>query len=64
VLVDGFKRVRIATDRGDTAIWVRRLAIDATAAKVAMIASTDRSAGCIWIVSVVGQEISERERAL
>lgn len=26
VLVDGFKRVRIATDRGDTVMWVRRAA--------------------------------------
>jgi hypothetical protein len=55
VLVDGFKRVQIATDRGDTAIWVRRLAIGATAAKVAMIAANAGHRGLsdveeAWIV--------------
>lgn len=39
VLVDGFKRVRIATDRGEQVMWVRRAALDATGAKVAMIAA-------------------------
>lgn len=39
VLVDGFKRVRIATDRGDAAMWVRRAALDAAGAKVAMMAA-------------------------
>lgn len=39
VIVDGFKRVRIATDRGDAASWVRRTALDAMDAKVAMIAA-------------------------
>jgi len=39
VVVDGFKRVRIATDRGDTVIWIRRAALDAAGAKVAMMAA-------------------------
>lgn len=55
VLVDGFKRVRIATDRGDIAIWVRRIAVDATVAKVAMIAANAGHRGLsdveeAWIV--------------
>lgn len=55
VLVDGFKRVRIVTDRGDVAIWVRRIAVDATAAKVAMIAANAGHRGLCdveeaWIV--------------
>jgi ParB-like chromosome segregation protein Spo0J len=39
VLVDGFKRVRLATDRGDAVMWVRRAALDAAGAKVAMMAA-------------------------
>jgi ParB-like chromosome segregation protein Spo0J len=39
VLVDGFKRVRVATDRGERAMWVTRIALDAPAAKIAMIAA-------------------------
>jgi len=39
VLVDGFKRVRVATDRGDAVMWVRRAALDAAGAKVAMMAA-------------------------
>jgi ParB-like chromosome segregation protein Spo0J len=35
VVVDGFKWLRIATDRGDAAMWVRRAALDAAGAKVA-----------------------------
>lgn len=55
VLVDGFKRVRIATDRGETAVWVRRIAIDAPGAKVAMIAANAGHSGLCdleeaWIV--------------
>jgi len=55
VLVDGFKRVRIVTDRGDVAIWVRRIAVEATAAKVAMIAANAGHRGLCdveeaWIV--------------
>jgi ParB-like chromosome segregation protein Spo0J len=55
VLVDGFKRVRIATDRGDAMVWVRRAAMDATAAKVAMIAANAGHRGLAdveeaWIV--------------
>jgi ParB-like chromosome segregation protein Spo0J len=55
VIVDGFKRVRIATDRGDAAIWVRRTALDAMGAKVAMIAANAGHSGLCdleeaWIV--------------
>jgi ParB-like chromosome segregation protein Spo0J len=55
VLVDGFKRMRIATDRGDATVWVRRSAMDATAAKVAMIATNAGRRGLAdveeaWIV--------------
>lgn len=39
ILVDGFKRVRVATDRGERAMWVTRIALDAPAAKIAMIAA-------------------------
>src|SRR4029079_8291145 len=39
VVVDGHKRVRIAMDRGDAMIWVRRAALDAADAKVAMMAA-------------------------
>jgi ParB-like chromosome segregation protein Spo0J len=61
VLVDGFKRVRIATDRGDGAIWVRRIAVDATAAKVAMIAANAGHRGLCdveeaWIVRSLCRE--------
>jgi ParB-like chromosome segregation protein Spo0J len=55
VLVDGFKRVRIATDRGDATMWVRRSAMDGMAAKVAMIAANAGHRGLAdveeaWIV--------------
>lgn len=55
VLVDGFKRVRIATDRGDAAMWVKRVALDAPGAKVAMIAANAGHSGLCeleeaWIV--------------
>ena len=61
VLVDGFKRARIATDRGDATIWVRRLAVDATAAKVAMIAANAGHRGLCdveeaWIVRSLCRE--------
>ena len=61
VLVDGFKRVRIVTDRGDVAIWVRRIAVDATAAKVAMIAANAGHRGLCdveeaWIVRSLCRE--------
>ena len=61
VLVDGFKRARIATDRGDETIWVRRLAVDATAAKVAMIAANAWHRGLCdveeaWIVRSLCRE--------
>jgi ParB-like chromosome segregation protein Spo0J len=55
VLVDGFKRVRIATDRGDPMVWVKRAALDAPGAKVAMIATNVGHSGLrdleeAWIV--------------
>jgi ParB-like chromosome segregation protein Spo0J len=55
VLVDGFKRVRIATDRGDQVMWVRRAALDATGATVAMFAANAGHSGLCdleeaWIV--------------
>lgn len=55
VLVDGFKRVRVATDRGDAVIWVRRAALDEAGAKVAMIAANVGHSGLseleeAWIV--------------
>jgi ParB-like chromosome segregation protein Spo0J len=39
VLVDGFKRVRILVERGVAVAWATRVALDATAAKVAMVAA-------------------------
>lgn len=45
VVVDGFKRVRIATDRGDAAMWVRRSALDAAGAKIAMVAANAGHSG-------------------
>ena len=45
VLVDGFKRVRIAADRGDQVMWVRRAALDATGAKVAMVTANAGHSG-------------------
>jgi len=61
VVVDGFKRVRIATDRGDAAMWVRRAALDATGAKVAMIAANAGHSGLsdleeAWIVRSLCRE--------
>jgi len=55
VLVDGFKRVRIATDRGDAVMWVRRAALDTPGAKVAMVAANAGHSGLsdleeAWIV--------------
>jgi len=37
VLVDGFKRVRVVTDRGGQAMWATRSPFDGAAAKVAMM---------------------------
>lgn len=39
VLVDGFKRVRILAERGEQMVWATRVALDAAAAKVAMVAA-------------------------
>jgi ParB-like chromosome segregation protein Spo0J len=61
VVVDGFKRVRIALDRGDAVMWVRRAALDAAAAKVAMIAANAGHSGLsdleeAWIVRSLCRE--------
>ncbi|TMQ10798.1 MAG: ParB/RepB/Spo0J family partition protein, partial [Deltaproteobacteria bacterium] len=61
VVVDGFKRLRIATDRGDTVMWVRRAALDAAGAKVAMIAANAGHSGLsdleeAWIVRSLCRE--------
>ncbi len=55
VLVDGFKRVRIALDRGDRVVWATRVGLDAPSAKVAMIAANAPHQGLCdveeaWIV--------------
>jgi ParB-like chromosome segregation protein Spo0J len=55
VLVDGFKRVRVATDRGEGAVWATRATLDATAAKVAMVSANAPHQGLsdleeAWIV--------------
>jgi ParB-like chromosome segregation protein Spo0J len=55
VLVDGFKRVRVATDRGERAVWATRATLDATAAKVAMVSANAPHQGLsdleeAWIV--------------
>lgn len=61
VIVDGFKRVRIAMDRGDAAMWVRRAALDAAGAKVAMVAANAGHGGLYdleeaWIVRSLYRE--------
>lgn len=61
VLVDGFKRVRVATDRGDAVMWVRRAALDAAGAKVAMVAANAGHHGLsdleeAWIVRSLYRE--------
>jgi ParB-like chromosome segregation protein Spo0J len=61
VVVDGFKRLRIATERGDAAMWVRRAALDAAGAKVAMIAANAGHSGLsdleeAWIVRSLCRE--------
>jgi ParB-like chromosome segregation protein Spo0J len=61
VLIDGFKRVRIATDRGDVVVWVRRIAVDAPGAKVTMIAANAGHSGLCdleeaWIVRSLCRE--------
>jgi len=55
VLVDGFKRVRVVTDRGGKSVWATRSPLDATAAKVAMVAANAGHQGLCdleeaWIV--------------
>jgi len=61
VLVDGFKRVRLELDRGASTVWVRRTAIEAPAAKVAMIAANAGQRGLsdveeAWIVRSLCRE--------
>jgi ParB/RepB/Spo0J family partition protein len=55
VLVDGFKRVRVVTDRGGQSMWATRSPLDATAAKVTMVAANAGHQGLCdleeaWIV--------------
>lgn len=61
VLVDGFKRVRIATDRGDASIRARRAPLDATAAKVTLVAANAATGGLCnleeaWVVRSLHRE--------
>ena len=55
VLVDGFKRLRIVRDLGGQTVWATRVALDATMAKVAMVAANAPHQGLCdleeaWIV--------------
>lgn len=61
VLVDGFKRVRVVTDRGGRSLWAIRSPLDATAAKVAMVAANAAHQGLCdleeaWIVRSLCRE--------
>lgn len=61
VLVDGFKRVRVITDLGLGSVWVTRSALDATAAKVAMVAANAPHQGLCdleeaWVVRSLCRE--------
>jgi len=61
VLVDGFKRVRVLADRGERSIWAMKSPLDATAAKVAMVAANAAHQGLCdleeaWIVRSLCRE--------
>jgi ParB-like chromosome segregation protein Spo0J len=61
VLVDGFKRVRVLIDRGQRSVWGMRSPLDATAAKVAMVAANAPHQGLCdleeaWIVRSLCRE--------
>lgn len=61
VLVDGFKRVRVVIDRGGQSMWATRSPLDATAAKVAMVAANAGHPGLCdleeaWIVRSLHRE--------
>lgn len=61
VLVDGFKRVRVVTDLGLGLVWVTRCALDAAAAKVAMVAANAPHQGLCdleeaWVVRSLCRE--------
>lgn len=61
VLVDGFKRLRIVRDRGGQTVWARRAPLDATTAKVAMVAANAPHQGLsdleeAWIVRALCRE--------
>lgn len=61
VLVDGFKRVRVVTDRGGQSMWTTRSAFDAAAAKVAMVVANTAHQGLCdleeaWIVRSLCRE--------
>ena len=61
VLVDGFKRVRVLTDLGLGVVWVTRAALDATAAKIALVAANAPHQGLCdleeaWVVRALCRE--------
>jgi ParB-like chromosome segregation protein Spo0J len=61
VLVDGFKRVRVVTDRGGQSMWTMRSAFDAAAAKIAMVVANAAHQGLCdleeaWIVRSLCRE--------
>lgn len=61
VLVDGFKRLRIVTDLGRTAIWATLSPLDDKAAKVAMVAANTAHHGLCdleeaWVVRSLCRE--------
>lgn len=61
VLVDGFKRVRVATDRGERLMWATRSPLDAAAAKVTMVVANAPHQGLCdleeaWIVCSLCRE--------
>ena len=61
VLVDGFKRVRIVTELGQRVVWATRCALDARAAKVAMVVANAPHRGLCdlekaWVVRSLCRE--------
>ena len=61
VLVDGFKRVRIVTDLGKSAVWATRSPLDAMGAKVAMVVANAPHQGLCdleeaWVVRSLCRE--------
>lgn len=61
VLVDGFKRVRIATEREGGTVWATMVALDAAAAKLALVAANAPHQGLTdleeaWVVRSLCRE--------